>query len=293
LKRVLVTGATGLLGVEVVKALESDGIEPIATARASASYKLDVTDPIATIQLISELQPDAVIHCAAYTKVDKAEEERDEAFRVNVEGCYAIAAACAALNVPLCAISTDFVFDGTKTEPYIEADPVRPLSAYGASKLEGEEIIKSTWANHWIVRTSWLFGPAAKCFPDTILRAAGNSPEVRVVNDQRGTPTYTKDLAAAIVRLIKYPVYGTYHVANSADNGSTTWYELAKTTLELAGVSTPVLPVTTQAWPTAARRPANSALRCRMFELHGLTLLRNWREALAEYVQLRKASLKP
>jgi dTDP-4-dehydrorhamnose reductase len=287
----LVTGANGLLGVEVVNALNAAGIEPIATSRKNAPVILDVTDFAHVARLLSRFRPDAVVHCAAYTQVDKAETEAEEALKINVNGTLAIAEGCAEIGAPLCAISTDFVFDGRTKEPYVESDVVGPLSVYGASKLTGENAVRTVCPNHWIVRTSWLFGPAGKCFPDTILQSAERNPELRVVNDQRGTPTYTRDLAAALVRLIQYPVYGTYHAANSADNGSTTWCEFAKATLEMAGSQTKVLPITTEEWPTAARRPANSALRCEMFETHGLPLLRNWREALREYVQIRKAPL--
>jgi dTDP-4-dehydrorhamnose reductase len=241
--------------------------------------------------VLKERVPDAVIHCAASTQVDRAEEEREQAYRVNALGPRILATVCAGLGIPLCAVSTDFVFDGKKEEPYTEFDPVGPLSVYGASKLAGEVAIREAWSWHWIVRTSWLYGLHGKCFPDTILKAAEVRPELTVVADQRGTPTFTEDLAEAIVRLIQYPVYGTYHAANSAENGSTTWYEFARTTLEMAGIATPVRPIATAEWPTPAIRPANSALRSYMFELQDLPTLRPWQEALHDYVEKRKLQI--
>ena len=306
MKRVLVTGANGMLGTDVCTALRNAGIEAIATAAHDAPVILDVTNSAQALSVIQEQAPDAVIHCAAYTEVDQAEAQPDVAYHVNYNGSRYIAFACMTANalsratgtgfpanvmenIPLCAISTDFVFDGTKGEPYVETDVENPISVYGRSKQAGEVAVRETCPLHWIIRTSWLFGLHGKCFPDTILKAAETKRELSVVADQRGTPTYTADLAEAIVRLIQYPVYGTYHVANTADNGYTTWYELARKTLELAGSHTPVRPITTTEWPTPARRPANSALRCGTLEKHGLPLLRPWQDALKEYVDKRKA----
>lgn len=292
MKNVLVTGANGMLGVDVCQALKADGIAVIATARQKAPHILDVTDPVQTESLLHETRPDAVIHCAAYTQVDRAEHERDEAFRINAIGTRVLASACAKLDIPLCAVSSDFVFDGNKEEPYTEFDAVAPLSVYGASKLAGESAVREVCPQHWITRTSWLYGVHGRCFPDTILKAAESRPELTVVADQRGTPTYTEDLAAALVGLIKYPVYGTYHVANSADNGSTTWFEFARSALELAGSRTPIRPISTEEWPTPATRPRNSALRGYVFELQNRPLLRPWNEALEAYIEKRNTPSK-
>lgn len=293
MKRVLVTGANGMLGVDVCRALDANGFEAIGTARKHSPHTLDVTDLSQTSLLLETLKPDAVIHCAAYTQVDRAEEDADEAFRINAVGTRILATQCAVHDIPLCAVSTDFVFDGSKEEPYTEFDPVGPLSVYGASKLAGEVAVRELCPRHWIVRTSWLFGTGGRCFPDTILRAAEGRSELTVVSDQRGTPTYTVDLAAAVVSLIHYPVYGTYHAANSADDGATNWYEFARATLSVAGIKTPVRAISTSEWPTPARRPANSALRSYMLELQDLPTLRPWQDALLDYVEKRKAIARP
>ena len=283
--RVLVTGAAGMLGTDICLALWHAGMEPLPTGRTGAITHLDVTDAANCDAVMDLLKPDAVIHCAAYTNVDGAERDPDAAYRVNALGSWIVAVACAARGVPLCAVSTDFVFDGAKAEPYTEFDAPHPLGHYGASKLAGENCIRQVCHQHWIVRTSWLFGVRGKCFPDSILRAAETRPELRVVADQRGTPTYTPDLAAALVRLIGSPLYGTYHIANA---GVTTWYTFACRTLEMAGRGgTRVVPITSADWPSPTRRPANSALRPYALELQGVDLPRPWEEALADYLRAR------
>jgi dTDP-4-dehydrorhamnose reductase len=285
-RRVLVTGARGMLGTDVCAALAAAGDVALPTARSGDVTHLDCADFPAARRVLAELRPDAVIHCAAYTAVDAAESDPDGAYRGNALASWAVAAACAERDIPLCAVSTDFVYDGAKAEPYTEFDPVNPLGVYGASKLAGENSVREVWPKHWIVRTSWLYGLHGKCFPNTILNAAATRPELKVVADQRGTPTYTPDLAAALVRLLDNPLYGTYHVANSE---TATWHEFASEALSQAGLNTPVHPIRTEEWPVPARRPANSALRMYALELQGWAPLRPWREALAEYVRERRA----
>jgi dTDP-4-dehydrorhamnose reductase len=283
--RILVTGANGMLGTDVCKALSAAGRQPLPTARSGAEARLDVTETRAVHQILRERKPEIVIHCAAFTQVEEAERDPDAAYRVNALGCWNLATACAEQDIPLCAISTDFVFDGAKDNPYTEFDSPCPINQYGASKLAGENCVRQQWRKHWIVRTAWLFGRHGKCFPDSILRAAQTRPELRVVADQRGSPTSTQDLAEALVRLIESPLYGTYHLVNA---GSATWYELARKTLELADLTDcRVIPIRSAEWPSAARRPANSTLRSYALELQNAPPLRPWEEALADYIRAR------
>ncbi len=283
--RVLVTGARGMLGTDVCARLAAEGHEPIATGRSGDVERMDVTDRSAVRRALRSHRPDAVIHCAAYTAVDAAESDDEAAYRLNALGSWTVAAACSEHDVPLCAISTDFVFDGEKVEPYTEFDIPRPLSVYGASKLAGEQCIRAIWRKHWIVRTAWLFGLHGKCFPDTILRAAEARPALRVVADQHGSPTYTADLAMALVALLKTPLYGTYHITN---RGATTWHAVAVRAVQLAGLSTPVEAISTEDWSTPARRPRNSVLRPLALEMQNAYNMRPWEEALEEYVRLRE-----
>jgi dTDP-4-dehydrorhamnose reductase len=283
--RVLVTGAGGMLGTDVCCVFQAAGLDVIPAPRVGGPEALDVTNTEAVRRTIAHVQPQVVVHCAAYTNVDQAEHEPDVAFRVNALGSWNVAIACAERNISLCAISTDFVFDGQKTEPYTEFDLPHPIGIYGASKLAGEECIREVCWRHWIVRTSWLYGVHGKCFPDSILRAAETRAELRVVADQRGCPTYTVDLADALARLIHSPLYGTYHIANT---GVTTWYHFANKILELAGKQhIRVTPILSSEWPSPAKRPANSALRPYALELQGAPLPRSWQEALIDYMQER------
>jgi dTDP-4-dehydrorhamnose reductase len=283
--RALVTGANGMLGTDLCRALAQAQIECIPTALDSPDYPLDITDTQVVWKTMERAAPTVVIHCAAYTDVDAAERDPDTAFRVNALGTWNLAAACAAFDTPLCALSTDFVFDGAQSAPYTEFDPPAPLNQYGKSKLAGENCVRALCPKHWIVRTAWLFGAHGKCFPDTILRAAQTRPQLQVVADQFGTPTYTADLAAALIRLIRSPLYGTYHLVNT---GVTSWYEFARKTLEMAGVTQArIEPIRSVDWISPARRPRNSALRAYALELQGAPPLRPWEQALADYLQAR------
>jgi dTDP-4-dehydrorhamnose reductase len=282
--RVLVTGAAGMLGVDVCAALRDAGHEPLRADVRATDLTIDICDPRAVDRAFRDLAPDRVIHCAAFTDVDRAETEPDAAYRVNALGSWSVACACAELDVPLCAISTDFVFDGTKADPYTEFDTPNPLGVYGASKLAGEQCVRQACRRHWIVRTAWLFGVHGKSFPRTILRAARSRPELRVVVDQRGTPTFTVDLARTLVAIIDGdpPAYGTYHVTNT---GVTTWYDFARKAIELADLrDVAVNPISANEWPTPVRRPANSALVSPVRESLGGPVMRSWEEALAEFV---------
>ena len=278
--KVLVTGASGMLGHDVCTAFRQAGNEIVPTGSA----ELNVADPAQTRSVILAEMPDLVVHCAAYTDVDGCERDPDKAYRVNAIGSGNVATACNAAGAQLIAISTDFVFDGQKTEPYTEFDEPRPLGIYGASKLAGEQMARVACSEHKIVRTSWLFGEHGKCFPKTILNAALTRPELRVVADQYGTPTGTIDLAQALVTLSNISLAGTYHIANA---GACTWHDLAAETLRLAGLAEVKLtPIRADEWPTPTSRPMYSALRPYVWELLGHAPLRPWREALSDVINV-------
>jgi dTDP-4-dehydrorhamnose reductase len=273
-----------MLGIDLCGRLRQAGMEPVPTDVRGDAIAMDVCGIDSVRTVMDSHRPDVAIHCAAYTNVDGAETDSAAAYRLNALGSWVVASACAERDLPLCAISTDFVFDGAKREPYTEYDATNPLGVYGASKLAGEMCVREACRRHWIVRTSWLYGPHGKCFPDTILKAAETRPELRIIADQYGTPTYTGDLAEAIIRIIQTPLYGTYHVANL---GVTTWYDFARKAIELAGLETRVVPILAAEWPSPTKRPAYSALRPLALEMQGAPLPRPWEEALAEYVGLR------
>jgi dTDP-4-dehydrorhamnose reductase len=283
--RVLVTGAGGMLGIDLCKAIRRAEHEVIATGRHGQDIQLDVTD-LSHVSHVMELYcPNVVIHCAAYTKVDQAEKDSVEAVRINGSGTLNIAAFCAQNDVPICAISTDYVFDGDKADPYVEVDEPNPINAYGISKLAGERAVRDLCSKYWIVRTSWLYGVHGKSFPDTILRAAIERSELQVVNDQIGSPTYTVDLAHALIELIERADFGTYHIVNS---GQTTWYGFASELLRAADLKNfRVMPISSAEWPTAAKRPANSVLGSVFSGQPGVPLLRPWQDAIADFVKER------
>jgi dTDP-4-dehydrorhamnose reductase len=275
--RILVTGAGGMLGLDVQRAAETAGHEAVAFTRA----QLDITDPHATELAVRDAEPDAVINCAAWTNVDGAESHAEEATAVNGVGAGNVAAAAAAAGAWLIHVSTDYVFDGSKSGPYLESDPVEPVSAYGRSKLEGERAVAAAAPEaHTIVRTAWLFGTGGGCFPKTILRAAAQRPELTVVADQVGCPTFTGHLAPALVELAFGRAPGILHVAGA---GQCSWYEFAVAVLGAAGVDCPVKPISTAEYPVPARRPANSVLRSE----RGAPTLPGWREGLEAFMSER------
>ena len=291
--RVLVTGANGMLGVDFCALLEADGHEVIRTDVAvregvitSAWEALDITDTHAVSQCLLNHQPDVVIHGAAYTDVDGCERNPEMAFKVNALGTWNIASVCGAHHITLVYISTDFVFDGEKGEPYTEYDAPHPLSHYGASKLAGEQYVRQLCRQHFITRTAWLFGPHGPSFPAKMLELAKTRTELSVVVDQVGCPTYTRDLARTLIELLSSQLYGTYHVTNA---GSCSWYEFARTTLELAGVDNVVVhPMPADKWPSPTRRPAYSVLRCFALELQMRETPRPWRDAVGDFLQRRQ-----
>lgn len=273
--RILITGANGQLGRELAK--QANGHDIIFTDYDT----LDITDSNAVMHLMKEITPQVVIHCAAYTNVDKAETDVDGAFRVNVVGSQHVAASCLEMGARMVYVSTDYVFDGTKTLPYREFDPVNPQSVYGVTKWQGETMVRHILGRHYIVRTAWLYGEGNN-FVRTMLNLAESQDVLRVVQDQIGTPTSTVDLAKAIVTLIHSDAYGTYH---ATCQGQCSWYEFACEIFKLTGKKIQVIPVDTQEFPRPAKRPAHSVLDNHMLRMTVGDPMRSWEEALANYLK--------
>ena len=271
--RILVTGANGMLARDLCPMLEDADFEVIETTR----NELDVTDELQVPRVISDVKPDYVIHCAAYTNVDKAEEEPEIAELVNAKSAEYIAKACNSNNAVMIYISTDYVFDGTKKTPYVPDDTTNPTGAYGLSKLHGEEAVRKFCPAHYIIRTSWLYGHHGKNFVETMISLAEKT-ELKVVDDQVGCPTWTVDLSDAIISFIdEEPPFGTYHACGA---GSTSWYGFAKEIFDLMSLNVNLIPCTTEEFPRPAKRPAYSVM-----DNEGL--LRDWKQALQEYIELR------
>lgn len=271
--RILVTGANGMLARDLCPMLEDADFEVIETTR----NELDVTDELQVRRVISDVKPDYVIHCAAYTNVDKAEEEPYTAELVNAKSAEYIAKVCNSNNAIMIYISTDYVFDGTKKTPYFPDDTTNPTGAYGLSKLHGEEAVRKFCPSHYIIRTSWLYGHHGKNFVETMISLAEKT-ELKVVDDQVGCPTWTVDLSDAIISFIdEEPPFGTYHACGS---GSTSWYGFAKEIFDLMSLNVNLIPCTTEEFPRPAKRPAYSVM-----DNEGL--LRDWKQALQEYIELR------
>jgi dTDP-4-dehydrorhamnose reductase len=251
--KLLVTGAAGMLGHEVVAAAERLGHEVAAWDLPGC----DLTDGDATLHAVRRLAPRAVINCAAYTNVDAAESDEATATLVNADAAGNVARACAAAGARLVHVSTDYVFDGTKREPWVESDATSPLGAYGRSKLHGEDLVRAGLADHAIVRTAWLFGPHGPNFVSTMLRLAAERDEVQVVTDQVGSPTFAGHLAPALVDMAERTDTGIFH---GAGGGSCSWYELTLEAFDAAGISCRVLPTTAERFARPAPRPAYSVL---------------------------------
>ncbi len=269
--KILVTGAKGMLGQDLCPILEDMGAFVIETDVDT----LDITNAEQVKEVLTAHHPDLVVHCAAYTNVDKAEEDLKTAELVNVTGTENIAETCGKLGITLVYISTDYVFDGSKNELYKPTDMPNPLNNYGMTKYEGEEAVRSLCEKYYIARTSWLYGYHGKNFVETMLRLADRA-EINVVDDQVGCPTWTIELANGIVKLLSKP-YGTYHVCGS---GTTSWYGFAKEIFAQSGLDVNLKPCTTQAFPRPAKRPKFSAM-----DNDGIC--RSWQAALKDYLELR------
>jgi dTDP-4-dehydrorhamnose reductase len=271
--RVFITGASGQLGSEIERAFE--GSDFFLGGRNES----DITDQ-GIIKTIVDFGPDLVIHTAAFTDVDGCETEPDKAFKVNAFGTRNVAVGAEKAGAKLVYISTDYVFDGKSDEPYDEFSRTNPINVYGMSKLSGEEFIKHLSRRFFIVRSSWLYGKTGKNFVKTILDILREKDELRVVHDQRGTPTYVKDLAEIISKIARTDAYGLYHASGG---GHCTWYEFALEILHLAGIKKEVVPISSSELNMPAPRPANSALTSIALKQIGIES-RHWKEAIKDFM---------
>ncbi len=275
--KILILGAEGMLGKDLRDTLRFK--YPVLGMDIG---EIDICRPRAVMDEVQRIQPAVVINAAAYTDVDGSESHRETAFAVNADGARNVAVACASVGARMIHMSTDYVFDGFSPEPYREEDPPSPLNIYGSSKLTGERHIQEALKDFLIVRTAWLYGHHGKNFVKAILRQAGEKKELRVVNDQKGSPTFTQDLSRAILRLIEVGATGVVHVTNAE---SCTWFDFAREILRekgLKGIS--VIPISSAELNRPARRPANSSLNCSLYSALTGGEMRPWREALWDYL---------
>lgn len=275
--KILVTGSKGMLAHDLIPILKETH-EVIAFSRED----LDTTLRDRVSQIIKDTSPDLVINCAAYTNVDKAEKEREKAFLVNGISVQNLALVCHNKNIPLCHISTDYVFDGEKGRPYTPFDNTNPINTYGESKLAGEKYIQWLMNRFYIVRTSWLYGRGGNNFVSSILRIAKEQP-LRVVEDQIGSPTSTVSLSHAIRSLIHSGAYGIYHFTDET-NGGISWYDFAKEIIRLSGYNTNVVPIKTDEFLRPAKRPRYTVLATWSFSAVTGRIPVNWKEALKDYL---------
>ncbi len=283
--KTLVTGAGGMLANDLVTCLSESGYEVLALPHE----KLDKTDLGAIRATADGFEPELIINCAAYNKVDEAESEEHQALMVNSFGVQNLCLVCQERDIPLVHFSTDYVFDGTKEAPYTIYDEPNPLGAYGRSKLLGERYVLWLLNKFYLIRTTWLFGTHGRNFIDTMLEIGQRQKKISVVNDQRGCPTWTRHLAEAVVDLIETGRYGVYHITNSEP---TTWFNFAQEIFRLSGMDIELVPVTSDQFPTPAKRPLNSVLD--PFPLPQLLgrEMPTWREGLREYLRQRSKTKK-
>ena len=272
--RILIIGANGLLGSDLVGECAAEEVT------AATSRDADIRNLAKVRGLVTRSKPEWIVLAAAYTDVDGSERNPDLAFAVNRDGTRNVAIAAREHGAKLFYISTDYLFDGNSARPYEPHDPIHPLNVYGASKAAGESAVQEQ-GGHWVIaRSSWLFGASRACFPERILAAADSLPELKVVNDQAGSPTYTRDLAAAIHGLMQADARGILNVTNT---GACSWFEFARAIVQKAGRKTRVVPITSAEAARAARRPAYSVLSPAPLAAYGIRL-RNWQDALDAYL---------
>lgn len=276
--RVLITGCAGQLGHDVYELLKAKGENCLAADKAD----FDLTNADSTTGFVQAFRPDAVVHCAAYTAVDKAEEDSINCYAVNVTGTKNLCTACKNLDVKFVYVSTDYVFDGEKKEPYETEDKTNPQTVYGLTKLGGENAVRQSLAKHFIVRTAWVFGANGSNFVKTMLRLGSERDTLNVVCDQFGSPTYTKDLSKLICDMLETDRYGTYHVTNE---GFCSWAEFAYEIMRQSGSNARVVPITSSEYPAKAKRPMNSKLSKQKLVDNGFTPLPDWKDALGRFLK--------
>lgn len=276
--KVLVTGVKGQLGYDVVNELVKRG----HTAIGTDIEEMDITNKNSVDSVIKENTPDAVIHCAAYTAVDAAEDNAELCRKINAEGTQNIADVCKELDIKMIYISTDYVFDGQGERPWEPEDERTPLNVYGQTKYEGELAVQNTMDKYFIVRIAWVFGVNGKNFIKTMLNLGKTRDSLTVVNDQFGSPTYTYDLAKLLVDMVETDKYGIYHATNE---GICTWYEFACEIFKQAGINVKVSPVSASEYPAKAKRPSNSRMSKEKLTEQGFEKLPAWQDALARYLK--------
>ena len=276
--RVFVTGVKGQLGYDVMNELEKQGLEGIGVD----IDEMDITDADQANKVIKEAAPDAVIHCAAYTAVDAAEDNEEVCRKVNAQGTENIAKVCEELDIKMMYISTDYVFNGQGERPWEPDDEREPLNVYGQTKYEGELAIEEHIKKFFTVRIAWVFGVNGKNFIKTMLNLGKTHDHLTVVNDQTGSPTYTYDLARLLVDMIQTDKYGRYHATNE---GICTWYEFACEIFKQAGMNVSVAPVSSDEYPAKAKRPSNSRMDKSKLTANGFTPLPTWQDALSRYLK--------
>lgn len=276
--KVLVTGVKGQLGYDVMNELEKQGLEGIGVD----IDEMDITDADQVNKVIKEAAPDAVIHCAAYTAVDAAEDNEEICRKVNAQGTENIAKVCEELDIKMMYISTDYVFNGQGERPWEPDDEREPLNVYGQTKYEGELAIEEHVKKFFTVRIAWVFGVNGKNFIKTMLNLGKTHDHLTVVNDQTGSPTYTYDLARLLVDMIQTDKYGRYHATNE---GLCTWYEFACEIFKQAGMDVSVAPVSSDEYPAKAKRPSNSRMDKSKLTANGFQPLPTWQDALSRYLK--------
>ncbi|WP_133580701.1 dTDP-4-dehydrorhamnose reductase [Aureibacillus halotolerans] len=283
--KILVTGYTGQLGYDVVHHGLHHGLDMVGIG----SKDLDITNREEVSQYVKKLKPDAIIHCAAFTAVDKAEDDIDACQYVNVDGTANLAEVSKALGAKFMYISTDYVFSGEGDTPFIETDEPNPIGQYGRSKLQGEEVVRQLLDHWFIVRISWVFGINGNNFVRTMLRLGETRHELNVVDDQFGSPTYTSDLARLLLDMIRTDKYGIYHASNE---GYCSWADFAKEIFRQANMNVKVNSISSEEYPTRATRPKNSRMSKQKLTDNGFVLLPSWQDAVARYLKQLSQEVK-
>ncbi len=276
--KVLVTGYNGQLGFDVIKELKNRHI----ACKGADMADFDITDAKAAENFIKGYDPDCVVHCAAYTAVDKAEDDEDTCYKVNTIGSENIARVCGEIGAKMVYVSTDYVYGGAGSEPFEVTDKTKPCNVYGKTKLQGEEAVKKHCDKYFIVRTSWVFGINGGNFVKTMLRLGDTHPQLSVVCDQVGSPTYTPDLARLICDMIETEKYGIYHGTNE---NYCSWADFAEEIMKLGGKATVINPVTSAEYGAKAQRPLNSRLSKKCLDDAGFTRLPTWQDALKRFIE--------